>query len=138
MRNIQLLFRHCFLLGIILLTGCANLNDPYYQPSSSPYYGGYDSGYYDDRERWEIERERRRLEDERRRLERERDRHDDWHDDHDHNHNRPRPVPRPTPPPAVERCPSGFSPSENRCSAEERKRGCKDIRLPSGLGCVRR
>jgi hypothetical protein len=35
-------------------------------------------------------------------------------------------------------CPSGFSPSEQKCSPEERRRGCKDMRLPGGLGCVRR
>lgn len=35
-------------------------------------------------------------------------------------------------------CPSGFSPSERKCSNEERRRGCKDMRLPSGLGCVKR
>jgi hypothetical protein len=37
-----------------------------------------------------------------------------------------------------ERCPSGFYPSEQKCSVEERRRGCKDMRLPGGLGCVRR
>lgn len=37
-----------------------------------------------------------------------------------------------------DRCPAGYSPSEQKCSQEERRRGCKDIRLPSGLGCVRR
>jgi hypothetical protein len=37
-----------------------------------------------------------------------------------------------------ERCPAGFSPSERKCSPDERRRGCKDIRLNSGLGCVSR
>ena len=37
-----------------------------------------------------------------------------------------------------ETCPSGFKPSEQKCSNAERKNGCKDIRLPSGLGCVKR
>ncbi len=37
-----------------------------------------------------------------------------------------------------EECPSGFRPSENKCSSEERRRGCKDMRLPGGLGCVKR
>lgn len=36
------------------------------------------------------------------------------------------------------RCPSGYQPSERKCTAEERKRGCKDMRLSNGLGCVRR
>lgn len=35
-------------------------------------------------------------------------------------------------------CPPGFQPSEQKCSPEERRRGCKDMRLPGGLGCVRR
>ena len=37
-----------------------------------------------------------------------------------------------------ERCPAGFQQSEQKCSQEERRRGCKDIRLPNGIGCVRR
>ena len=40
--------------------------------------------------------------------------------------------------PSQDRCPSGFSPSEQKCTPQERQRGCKDIRLPSGLGCVKR
>ena len=37
-----------------------------------------------------------------------------------------------------ETCPPGFRPSEQKCSVEERRRGCKDMRLPGGLGCVTR
>lgn len=37
-----------------------------------------------------------------------------------------------------ETCPPGFRPSEQKCSPEERRRGCKDMRLPGGLGCVKR
>ncbi|MFN4894536.1 MAG: hypothetical protein ACK5GN_09155 [Pseudomonadota bacterium] len=37
-----------------------------------------------------------------------------------------------------EECPAGFRPSEQKCSTEERRMGCKDMRLPGGLGCVRR
>src|SRR5438552_4085989 len=40
--------------------------------------------------------------------------------------------------PAQENCPAGFSPSERKCSNDERRHGCKDIRLDSGLGCVKR
>lgn len=40
--------------------------------------------------------------------------------------------------PVQDRCPAGYTPSEQKCSQEERRRGCKDIRLNSGLGCVRR
>ena len=35
-------------------------------------------------------------------------------------------------------CPPGFSPSDKKCSPNERKKGCKDVRLNSGLGCVNR
>lgn len=133
------------LAGAVTALGCTDLN----YPSSGgyggggyrdPYYGGgYNSGYgsdYDRREDWrrekdlrnqqrDIERERDRVEEERRRLEEEKRRQDSWR-------------PTPPPPPREERCPSGFSPSENKCSREERKRGCQDMRLPGGLGCVKR
>jgi hypothetical protein len=34
-------------------------------------------------------------------------------------------------------CPPGFTPSETRCSPEERKRGCHDQRVgPNRIGCV--
>lgn len=39
---------------------------------------------------------------------------------------------------AQDKCPPGFQPSEQKCTPQERRRGCKDIRLPSGLGCVKR
>jgi hypothetical protein len=122
------------------LCGCTNLNDPYgygggySPPPPSPYYGGAPyygggSGYYGNdpyrRERRDLERERERLEEERRRLEREKNK---------------QPIPpaytRPAPP--ADRCPPGFSPSERKCTPEERRRGCRDMRMPSGLGCVDR
>jgi len=34
--------------------------------------------------------------------------------------------------------PQGYQQSEQKCSNEEKRHGCKDIRLESGLGCVRR
>lgn len=124
------------------------MNDPYYPSGgyggygSGPYYGGGPYGYRDDyyynqRERDRLQAERDRIERERNRLEREREQQ---------QYQRPYPPPyQPPPPPppirpapAYDRCPAGFSPSENKCSPEERRRGCKDIRLPSGLGCVRR
>jgi hypothetical protein len=145
-----------------LLTGCADLNAPGgggYR--HDPYYGsgGYGSGGYDRRydhpngygsgdfyreqererlrrERDRLEREQDRLERERREVERERDRN---------RYTAPPPVYQPpaynppsSPPQREERCPSGFSPSERKCSQDERRRGCKDMRLPGGLGCVRR
>jgi hypothetical protein len=121
---------------LFVVAGCAGLNDPYYGNQGYGGYGapGYGGGYEYDRrrrEREDLRDERRDIERERERLERERDRL---------NHDR-RPPPPPAyrpPPPPPERCPSGFSPSEQKCSPDERRRGCKDIRLPGGLGCVSR
>ena len=128
-------------ISLLALSGCSDLqNQPYSGPyggyNNDPYYGRYD-GYNDyekrrewehrHRERHEIEKERERLEEERRRLEEERNR----------QISSPQ-VNQPTSRPAQDRCPAGFQPSERKCSPEERRRGCKDIRLPSGLGCVRR
>jgi len=117
------------------LTACADLGDPYYSPQPSYGYGGgydpyYRDDYYSDRERERIRRERRELNRERDRLEYERDRLDRERD----QYNRP----PPPPPPREERCPSGFTPSERKCTTEERRNGCKDMRLPGGLGCVKR
>jgi hypothetical protein len=125
------------------LSGCMPLDNQYGYGSpgssyGSPYSnsGGYYDPYYRDdpyyrNERRENRRERERLEDERERLQEERQRLE---------RERQREVSRPAapPPPPPERCPPGFSPSENKCRPEERKHGCKDIRLPGGLGCVRR
>lgn len=118
----------------LIASGCAELDYPYdpspYNSYSDPYDYRRDDYYRDrerdrlNRERRDIERERDRLEDERRRNERDR--------------YRPAPPVYQPPQQREERCPSGFSPSENKCSAEERRRGCKDMRLPGGLGCVRR
>lgn len=133
-------------LGVLSCIGCV---DPYAPNSYGSPYGGYNDPYsgssrYDDdyyrrqqRDEWrdrerrearqdrrEVERERERLREEQRRLEEERARHE---------------AERRQPPPRMEeRCPSGFSPSERKCSQEERRRGCRDMRLPGGLGCVSR
>lgn len=138
------------LLSSIIFTGCADLNSPYgspynnspyNSPYNAPYGGGYGGGYdsrrdidQSRRERDELERERRRAEEERRRLERERERaernggssNQGWN-------NSPPPQSRP-----ADRCPPGFSPSEQKCSSQERRNGCRDIRTPGGLGCVSR
>lgn len=134
----SLVLETSLLAGLCLMSGCAELADPY----NGGYYGGGDPYYgssYDDyeyrrtrRERWELERERERLEDERERLERERE-------EAARNPYVPPPPPPPSrPAPSQDRCPAGFSPSERKCTPQERRGGCKDIRLPSGLGCVRR
>ena len=131
----------CFIAGAalcsaVLLSGCVELADNGGGPSYDDYSYGYDSDYRRRdalererdrarRERHELREERERAEEERERLERERERHAH--------------LPPPPPPPRrEERCPSGFSPSENKCSKEERRRGCQDMRLPGGLGCVKR
>lgn len=136
-------FKFIIIVSVLstFILGC-EFNQPYpgYNTGySDPYYGGgYNDGYYSRREaerarseRYRLERERNRVEDERRRLEQER-----W------KNNKPvyrpqAPVYRPQPQ-RKESCPPGFSPSERKCSNEERRRGCKDIRLPGGLGCVKR
>lgn len=110
--------------------------DPYYYPPSQPYYdGGAQYGYGREhlrRERREIERERDRLEAERDALERAR------RDEERRRREEERREQYQPQRPVREMCPPGFSPSEQKCSPEERRRGCKDIRLPGGLGCVRR
>jgi len=122
------------LLGLLLITTTAAAEGRgYYGSDYYPdhYYHGY-PGWYDRgrndysgydywRERREtLDRERARLAEERQALERERN--NNWW-------SRSR---------ADERCPSGFKPSENKCTPQERKHGCKDIRLSNGLGCVNR
>ena len=117
-------------MGVLALSS-ACVPGPYYGNSTStPYgYGNSSDSYYYNRERERAEEERRELERERHRLEEERRRVEE---------ERRRPTPTPPPPPAREQCPSGLSPSERRCSDKERQRGCRDIRLPGGLGCVSR
>ena len=132
------------LFGLLVLSNCTEYNDGYGSPygyGSDPYYDSrYDrDDYYrkkewererrerewDRRQRHELDEERERVEAERRRLEREREAE---------AHRRP-----PSPAPArQEQCPPGFQPSERKCTDAERKKGCKDIRLNSGLGCVHR
>lgn len=133
-------------LFIILITctlfSCVESSDYGRYPDSrdrydDPYYRG--SGYddYENRREWErnrrerdrIEREKDNLNYERERLREEQRRREE--------ESRRAPVMAP-PMRREERCPSGFSPSEQKCSVEERRRGCKDMRLPGGLGCVNR
>jgi hypothetical protein len=134
-----------FVLGVGLLASLSACGpyDPNYGGPYGGYNGGYNGGYYNDgwearrdidrsrQERRELERERERAQAERERLERERSNsHGGWRN--------PPPPPPSRPAPQVDRCPPGFSPSERKCSPDERRRGCRDIRTPSGLGCVSR
>lgn len=81
--------------------------------------GSYGDPYHDDfRERDRLEREEERLREERREIERERER---LHQE----------SARAT----EERCPPGFVPGNHRCSDDERRRGCKDMRMPGGTTC---
>ena len=131
-----------------LISGCV---DPYYSGSygngsyggsHGPYYddhhhggygGRYDDDDYRDRERERLRDEREKLEREREKAERERERAEAERERLEAE--REEIAKRPKEP---EHCPPGFSPSERKCSAEERRRGCRDMRLPGGLGCVDR
>ena len=162
----SILKNSCWIFGltpVAFLVGCIDPNTSSY-PSSYPNSygnsygngngnsygngygsgGGYHGGYGDpydrerhdlDHERRESERERRDIENERQRVEQERERLEE---------KRAREYSRPTAPPPQQRqqrqetCPSGYSPSEQKCSPDERRHGCKDVRLNSGLGCVHR
>lgn len=119
LRNISIL---CFALICVSTLTNAERRDWFGDSRDS-----YDD-YSRDRDRYEIERERDRLDDERYRLERERE--ELRRERMDQNTQKNVIV--------EEHCPSGFTPSEQKCSQDERRRGCKDIRLPGGLGCVRR
>ena len=139
----RLLLSATALGSLMLLVSCTEINEPY---GSSPHYDSYDRPYYEDyhdhdwrdREREREWEEQKRIEHERERLDRERRHLDEERREEDHRrHEEPaRPTPRPQP--KVESCPSGYTPSERKCTPDERKRGCKDVRLDSGLGCVKR
>jgi hypothetical protein len=139
---------------LYLLSGCDALNNSYSRPYDSRYdnrSGGYYDPYARDpyqnnndyyyqqeaqrRERDRLYNEQRRLDHERNRIEGERERLRNEERQNLQNQYTP---PPPPPRPREERCPSGFQPSENKCSREERRRGCQDMRLPGGLGCVKR
>lgn len=131
---------YLFIALLLFATGCI---DPYAANTGSgwssppdPYYDPYRRDDYYRRaerdrlrdERRETQVERRRLEDERRRADQERRQLEEQRRAQQQQARERR----------QERCPSGFSPSERKCSSEERRRGCKDMRLPGGLGCVKR
>lgn len=127
-------------VGATLFIGCAELNTPGQYPPSSPAYGyGYPprSSYYDNygdyrRERNEIRRDQRELDEERRELDRQKfellQQQKRLDQERHRQHERQR---------QEERCPAGWHPSERKCTKKERNAGCQDMRIPSGLGCVR-
>jgi hypothetical protein len=95
--------------------------DDYRNPSDSYGYGDRDRGRYgddsSDEERRQLALERERLERERRNLESQR-----------HESSRA----------LRDECPPGFQQSERKCTEQERRRGCQDVRTSGGLGCVKR
>ena len=126
-------YQVAFVLFILttILTACGPINDPYYSNSGYGNSYGRDDYYYERERERDLEEERRRLEDERERLEDEREalRNEQRREEQARrdSENRER-----------NQCPSGFYPSEQKCSADERRRGCKDLRTPSGRGCRNR
>jgi hypothetical protein len=112
------------------LWGCVPIASTYYDDSApyyedSPYPGHEHRREHLNREREKLRDERRRIEQERRRLEEEQRRREEA-------------ATRPPEPPRQTHCPAGYRPSEQKCTDKERKHGCKDVRLDSGLGCVHR
>ena len=132
------------LLPLFLLSSCVGVNDPYpYDTRHDSYYDDYsDRDYWREREREKDREERKRLEREREHLEHERRDADEEaarrrHREEERRREEQREDSR-RKPPVAESCPRGYTPSEKKCTPEERKRGCKDVRLDSGLGCVKR
>ncbi len=123
------------LISIVTLFGCVPLDSSYNNGGSygggygnqSGYGYGYDNDYYEERERERLRDERREIERDRERLEREQEKLE---------RQRQREREAQSRPPPQEQCPSGFHPRERSCSKDERKKGCRDIRLNSGMGCV--
>ena len=141
------------LLLVLATAGCAELNDPYYSGSRNGGYGGYNDPYGSD-DRWryeqgrrdaereaeerrreerhewrERERDRQRAEDERRRYEELRAQQEAQRQYQQHQQQQQQ---------QQERCPSGFHETSRKCSDDERRHGCKDIKTPSGLRCINR
>ncbi len=82
-----------------------------------------DSRYYDEQARLDYERERQRELD--REIERTRELREKLERERASSASAPH----------QETCPSGFAPGNHRCSDSERRRGCKDMRMPGGTTC---
>ena len=148
MKTFTFVFATAGLAVAALLSGCVPPDGGYYSPSSSydPYPSRYDNDdyYRDRRERDRYDRERRdyerdRREDSRRDRERhdmERDRREAERREHERReqerrqHDLQREQQR-------QGCDSGWSSRGNKCSGDERKKGCQDKRAPNGDLCVR-
>lgn len=131
------------LIGSVFLSSCVPMdnnggynNGAYNGGYGNPYYGGpgnYNSGYPGNpawgynRERDRLHAERERLRDERRRLE----------DDRESMREAEEARRRQEEARKNDRCPSGFYRTEKRCSKEERRRGCQDLKSPGGNACLR-
>lgn len=120
--SLRVILYSCFLFMIGCGSGSSLFpGDPYNNRYGSYNDNPYPSGnYYQERERQRLREERRELERERARLERERERERERRNTH-------------TAEKQPETCPAGYRPG--RCEDKQRKRGCKDMRLPGGLGC---
>ncbi len=127
-----------FLL-LFVFSGCPASNNssyPYrsYDSYGNPYYGSSVSDYdYERRqlrnERRNAEAERKRAEEERRRLEAERLRLEEERARAASAYRPPAPTMRQV------RCPPGFHPTSRSCSSEDRRHGCKDMRVVGGV-CI--
>lgn len=114
---------------LLFVIGCGSGAPLFPGDSYNNQYGNYNrnpqypsGNYYQERERQRLREERRELERERARLEKEREREHERRKRHAAKQQR-----------KPESCPAGYRPG--RCESKERKRGCKDMRLPGGLGC---
>jgi hypothetical protein len=142
------------LIFIFFTSSCADLNYPLgvgtnSAPINYPYdpYGNYpadrtygEQDYYyreqarqNQQEKWKLMRERERLQDERDRLERSQR----WQTQTPSGYALPQ-LNNNSRPPERERCPAGFHETTSRCSDRDRKKGCKDLKLPQGLRCINR
>lgn len=153
---IRIALKASALMTLLAAAGCAELNDPYYSGSRYPNsgYGGYNDPYDDGRWQYEqgrrdAEREARRDREEHRqeRRDRERENERDRQRERDREEQQRRRVEEERARQEAQRqyeqrqqdhCPAGFHETNRKCSDNERRHGCKDIKTPSGLRCINR
>jgi len=140
LREKSLLFLFLFVVSA-LFTSCGGQQPigPEEVSCRSPYYGGRCTGpifsrdYHRHRhkkmrqDQQDLREERRALEKERRKLMREKEKFKKQQQN----------TKRPAKSAVRDKCPVGFS-RGGRCTAKERKAGCKDVRTAAGTPCVKR